>query len=111
MIAVFALAAAVCIGCFSLSKSISTENYHKDNAVILAQNTAEMLKHTRPSDIENSVYKYSKTLNLTEEDAEYIVTLEHKDSKSPLMKSIMIYVFHNEKQLFELNVCYQDGAY
>jgi len=44
MILVFALAAAFCLQAFALSDRLSRENLHRDNAVILAQNTAETLK-------------------------------------------------------------------
>ena len=42
MIAVFALAAALCLQAFALAERISRENEDRDKAVILAQNAAEV---------------------------------------------------------------------
>ena len=42
MIAVFAVAAALCLQAFALAERISRENEDRDKAVILAQNAAEV---------------------------------------------------------------------
>jgi len=44
MVLVFALAAALCLQVFVLSEQTSSRNKEIDNAVLLAQNTAEQLK-------------------------------------------------------------------
>ena len=44
MVLVFALAAALCLRMFVFSDQMSERNEHIDHAVLLAQNTAEMLK-------------------------------------------------------------------
>ena len=44
MVLVFALAAALCLQVFAFSNRVSKENKDIDRAVLLAQNTAEMLK-------------------------------------------------------------------
>ena len=44
MVLVFALAAALCLRVFVFSNQMSERNRDVDNAVLLAQNTAEMLK-------------------------------------------------------------------
>ena len=44
MVLVFALAAALCLRVFAFSNQLSQRNEDIDHAVLLAQNTAEMLK-------------------------------------------------------------------
>ena len=44
MVLVFALAAALCLQVFSFSNQMSEKNKDIDHAVLLAQNTAELLK-------------------------------------------------------------------
>lgn len=44
MLLVFALAAALCLQCFGAAGAISGETALRDEAVLLAQNTAEQLK-------------------------------------------------------------------
>jgi len=44
MVLVFALAAALCLQVFAFSDQASRRNAHIDRAVLLAQNTAEILK-------------------------------------------------------------------
>ena len=44
MVLVFALAAALCLQVFVLSDQMSEKNRDTDRAVLLAQNTAEMIK-------------------------------------------------------------------
>ena len=46
MILVFALAAAVCIGVFAKTNAISEDIARRDEAMIIAQNAAEILKST-----------------------------------------------------------------
>ena len=46
MILVFALAAALCLQAFAQAKIISEETARRDQAVILAQNAAQLLKAT-----------------------------------------------------------------
>lgn len=46
MVLVFALAAALCLQVFVLSDRMSEQAAQRDRAVILAQNTAELLKHS-----------------------------------------------------------------
>lgn len=44
MVLVFALAAALCLRIFAFSDSVSRRNQQRDQAVLLAQNTAEAIK-------------------------------------------------------------------
>jgi hypothetical protein len=47
MVLVFALAAALCVQVFVLSDQISRRDQARDQAVVMAQNAAELLKDTR----------------------------------------------------------------
>lgn len=44
MLLVFAIAAALCLGCFALAEDISAESERRDQAVSMAQNCAESIK-------------------------------------------------------------------
>lgn len=46
MILVFALSAALCVGVFARANAISEEIARRDEALIIAQNAAEILKNT-----------------------------------------------------------------
>ena len=47
MVLIFALAAALCLQAFALSDRLSRESEARDGAVVLAQNAAEICKHSR----------------------------------------------------------------
>ena len=108
MIAVFAISAAVCIGCFSLSKTISTEIEYKDKAVILAQNTAESVKKNKGI-YHNTEIGYTNSLTTTDIDtAEYIVTISPIECNNPLLGSAKICIKRYGHTLYTLTTCWQE---
>ena len=45
MIGIFAVAVAICLQCFAMANDISKKRSELDSAVLIAQDTCEMLKH------------------------------------------------------------------
>lgn len=82
MVLVFALAAALCLQMFALSDRISREKEAQDHMVILAQNVAELVKHTGGAP-EQHTRRVPYDKNLTEttpENAVYWVSVQGLDS-------------------------------
>ncbi len=108
MIAVFAIVSAVCIGCFSLARMICQGTEYKDNAVILAQNTAEAIKHNGGIDGE-TVIGYTDTLTETDADnAVYLVTVQPFDDGDALLGSARIRVSRHDRTVYTVTVCWQE---
>ena len=108
MIGIFAIASAICIGCFSLAKSISNETEYKDNAIILAQNTAETIKN-HGGIHENKVIGYTDTLTETNMDtAEYFVKITPIENAIQLLGSAEIRIIHHNRTIYALTVCWQE---
>lgn len=109
MIAVFAIVSAVCIGCFSLASSISTESEYKDDAVILAQNTAESIKQ-EGGITKKTVHGYTDALTATDiGNAEYLVTVQPVEDNDPLLGSATVCVSRRDRTLYTIKVCWQEG--
>lgn len=123
MVLVFALAAALCLRAFVLSDSMSMDNARRDNAVLLAQNAAEVYKACRGDadeaaailggevtlDIWSSFY--GEDLNTVDdpEDAVYMVRVLSRETDVTGMGSAEVAVFlaDGEESLFELSVAWQ----
>lgn len=99
-IGIFAIVAALCIGCFVVSRNISLSTEAKDTAVILAQNAAENIKQNGLE--EDSVY------TSTVEGEEYTVSLQRNNSQTDILGSATISIFKENDLIFELNVCWQE---
>lgn len=87
MVLIFALAAAVCLGIFAKADAISRETARKEEAVVLAQNAAELLKHTGdPEQVRRQLNTGAFTLVIREKktalpglaEAEIVILLEEQ---------------------------------
>jgi len=122
MIAVFALAAALCLQSFTLANRISNDQINKDHAVIMAQNAAEVLKsvsgdfdeacaiHGGSHHGSNWYISYDGDWNpLTSRDGEvYSVQAFHRETGDPFLGSATIYVQQDGEILYTLTVGWQE---
>lgn len=122
MIAVFALAAALCLQGFTLANRISKNQMSKDRAVVMAQNAAEVLKSVSGDFDEactiyggshhgsNWYISYDGAWNpLTSRDGEvYSVQAFHRETGDPLLGSATICVRQDSEILYTLTVSWQE---
>ena len=93
MVLVFALAAALCMQAFARAQAISLETMRRDEAVVLAQNGAELLK-----------------AGMTEPEIEKQLS-DELPQEIPGMKQAEISVFYENTALFSLMVgCQEVGG-
>ncbi len=114
MLLVFALAAAICLQSFVKSDQLSEASAARDQAVIVAQNTAEMLKsmgsdgHT----VAGVYIHYDANWQTTDSAlARYTLTASRTDTGVPGMAAANIVVqdTSNGKLLFELEIAWQES--
>ena len=98
MVLVFALAAAVCLLIFAQARNLSREAASTDEAVILAQNAAEVLKATGGD---------QKTAQALAE-APYRLDILPEDSGIPGFAQAQILVYGEETLLFALRTGWQE---
>ena len=124
MIAVFALAAALCLQGFFAADSVSRKRLRKDHAVIAAQNVAETVKMLR-GDMQASALSLGATCEgdsftiVFDEDgkpAEYgekeafrIVAIK-KEGDVPLLECADICALCGDEIIFEITVGWQKGG-
>jgi len=108
MILVFALAAAVCMRVFVYSDKLSHQNEQRDNAIIMAQNTAEMLKYSG-GEAESPIYYDQNWQPVSEQkDAVYKLEIIHTENEDPLLWTATIKINHSDNTvLVELPVAGQ----
>lgn len=101
MILVFALASAFCMQAFGRAQAISLETMRRDEAVVLAQNGAELLKAgIGAEEIEKRLCK-----------APYTVRIQEATQEIPGLKQAEITVFYDDTALFSLMVgCQEVGG-
>ena len=103
MVLVFALAAAVCLTVFAEADRISRETARRDEAVLIAQNAAEVLKATS-GDAERA-----KTVLTPDAVAEgFRMEIEMLDSGLALLGKGEIRVCWKENLLFSLQTGWQE---
>ena len=122
MIAVFALAAALCLQGFSLANRISKERQAKDTAVIMAQNAAEILKSVS-GDFNKACDIYAGTASeanwyvsydtewsplTAPEDEAYSLQAVLCETGSPLFGSATICIKEGSRVLYTLTVGWQE---
>ena len=122
MIAVFALAAALCLQGFALANRISRDRQAKDTAVIMAQNAAEVLKSVS-GDFDNACTVYGGvkqgpnwyisydadwTLLNTQEGEVYSVQAFYRETDNPLLGSATICIREGNKIIYTLTVGWQE---
>lgn len=97
MVPVFALASALCLLVFSKSTAISDRTAHRDAAVLIAQNTAELLK----SGIDPETISHSE---------DYTVVITPQNTDIPGLAQAEILVSHQDQPLYTLTVGWQEVA-
>jgi type II secretory pathway pseudopilin PulG len=117
MLLVFALAAALCVQIFVLSDRTSRQNEARDQAVVAAQNAAELLK-----DAEGDYASAARILGGTGDDeglrvtytedwtpgeGPYLLAATPRESAVPGLGLAEVAVWSGEDQLFALTVAWQ----
>lgn len=100
MVLVFALAAALCLTVFVKADQISRETIRRDEAVLLAQNAAQVLKATS-GDKERAI--------ATAAESGYRMEIERIDTQS-LLGQAEIRVWQEDELVFSLCVGWQEVA-
>lgn len=98
MILVFALAAALCLRLFAATQEISLETAHRDKAVVIAQNGAELLKAGLRAD------EIEKKLSC----APFAVRIQMLPREFPGLAQAEVVVIYEEEKQFSLTVGYQE---
>lgn len=110
MVLVFALAAALCLGVFVKADQISRETRYRDEAVLLAQNGAEVLKSCAGS-LEKTAEILDGTVTengLQVESDGFIMVLTPEDSGMPGLGQARIAVYLEEEPIFTLRTGWQE---
>lgn len=111
MILVFALAATLCVQGFFLAGRLSRHQEARSEAVVFAQNAAELLKHTH-GDYEQT----AQILGGTWDGHDLTVSLGQSrllqafpiKTESPLLGSAHIQILEADMVLFEITVAWQE---
>ena len=94
MVLVFSLAAGACLGIFAAAKNITEETARLDRAVMLARNTAQLLKAGRPPE--------------TADTGNLILEISELPSGVPGVKQVKITVTYENIPVFSLNTGWQE---
>ena len=123
MVLVFALAAALCLQVFVFSNRMSERNKDIDRAVLLAQNTAEMLKargslegaaEVMDGEIQQTLWRsyYDEALNpVAKRTSAYyeVNTLpEHTGVEGLEKATVEVFRYNGNEALFSLTVAWQE---
>ena len=100
MVLVFALAAALCLTAFVKADQISRETVRRDEAVLLAQNAAQVLKATS-GDVARAT--------ATADASDYRLEIERIDTHD-LLGQAEIRVWQEEELVFALQTGWQEVA-
>jgi len=108
MILVFAFAAAVCMQIFVCSDKLTRHNQQRDNAIIMAQNTAEMLKCSG-GEAETPIYYDQNWQPVSgQKNAAYQLEIIHTENEDPLLWTAIVKISRSDNELlFELPVAGQ----
>ena len=101
MVLVFALAAAICLSAFVKADQISRETVRRDEAVLLAQNAAQVLKATS-GDMDRAI--------AVAEGSDYRMEIEQLKTGLTLMGQAEIRVWLEEELVFSLQTGWQEVA-
>ena len=104
MVLVFALAAALCLNIFVKADEISRTIAYRDDAVLIAQNAAEMLQATS-----GDVQRTTEQLGSAAAEKGLRMVIEKTDSGMPLLGSAEIRVYLEDEELFALQTGWQEG--
>lgn len=100
MVLIFALAAALCLGLFVKADAISRETARKEEAVVLAQSAAELLKHTGDPE----------TVRRELDTKGFDLTIREKKTALPGLGEAEITVSFQDRELFRLRTGWQEVA-
>lgn len=98
MILVFALASALCMQVFAYAQGISLETARRDEAVVLAQNGAELLKAGTAADEIEAILSGEA----------YTVQIRELSQEIPGLARSEVTVSYEDEVLFSLTVGYQE---
>lgn len=104
MVLVFALAAALCLNVFVKADEISRTIAYRDEAVLIAQNAAEMLKATS-----GDVQRTAELLEPAAAEKGLRLVIGETDSGSTLLGRAEIRVYLENEELFALQTGWQEG--
>lgn len=96
MIAIFALAAALCLRAFVWADLKSADNQSRDRAVIIAQSAAEEIKA-----------QHSAEASVTEKDG-FTVTVTPQETDNDLLGAAVVSVADDNDTIVELTVKWQE---
>ena len=105
MVLVFALAAALCLTAFVKADQISRETVQRDEAVLLAQNAAQVLKATS-----GDADRAARMLEADAAAAGYRLEIQRTESGLDLLGQAEIRVWLEEELLFTLRTGWQEVA-
>lgn len=105
MLLIFAVAAVVCLQAFVWSAQTSKAMVRQDQALLLAQNAAETLKHTRDS------AEISRMFEGQAEDHGWTLTVTPTDSVPDLLSAAVVEIWDGERCLVRLPVAWQEVSY
>lgn len=122
MVLVFALTAALCLQGFSLANRISRQQEAREHAVIIAQNAAEILKHTA-GDFEQAAEQLGgdwagSAWTISYDDSFQVLSGSQKavfqlqalplEDDNPYLGTSQITVLYDGEILFEITVAWQE---
>ena len=97
MLLVFALAAALCLGVFRRADALSEDLTRRDEAVILAQNAAEVLKSTGDVQL------------VQQSHGDFTLEILEEDSGISGLRQVSIVVFYENSEVFALRTGWQEA--
>jgi len=98
MLLVFALAAALCLNVFARSNEISLQTGRRDEAVIIAQNAAEVLKYTSDPDLAQK----------TADGTGFTLEIREENSGIDGLRQAKLVVFYENSEVFSLRTGWQE---
>lgn len=103
MFLVFSIATALCLKAFAVSDSISKENFARDEAVIIAQNAAELLKYNN-GDVDTT----KESLKDRIKKEEYELHITPLESTNPYLGKAEVLVTYKNKPVFSITTAWQE---
>jgi type II secretory pathway pseudopilin PulG len=125
MIAIFAIAATICVRIFFKANSISEDRQRLDQATLVAQNAGETLKYAsgdfsqvasllNGTSDENSVtvfYNNNWVQTEQQDHATFQLFIRRQPSDTPQLGKANVSVKHRDKVIFFITVAWQEDPY
>ena len=121
MVLLFSLIAAITLRGFSTAEDISNRKSALESAIIVTQNTAEMLKSTRGdfsytaekmfgvAGEDGLVIRYDKSGRPSSDNEYFSVIAERIETDDPLVGGAHIRAVYEDEIILEFDVCWQRG--